>query len=114
MRGIQIDGDFVRATRMPDGSLRIPYVEIFSCNLIFMILLLFLMVALVITTVHLCGWRRRRVAQTWRLPVPHPGSARARLLRLLRRPWHLSAGVSPVEAQHSQEEGEATPLAAQP
>ena len=32
------------------------------------------MVALVITTVHLCGWRRRRVAQTWRLPVPHPGS----------------------------------------
>ena len=64
MRGIQNDGDFVKATRMPDGGgnskdglKRIPYVEIFSCNLIFMILLLFLMVALVITTVHLCGWR---------------------------------------------------------
>jgi K+-dependent Na+/Ca+ exchanger-like protein len=64
MRGIQNDGDFVKATRMPggggnskDGLKRIPYVEIFSCNLIFMILLLFLMVALVITTVHLCGWR---------------------------------------------------------
>jgi len=64
MRGIQNDGDFVKATLMPDGGgnskdglRRIPYVEIFSCNLIFMILLLFLMVALVITTVHLCGWR---------------------------------------------------------
>jgi len=34
-----------------------PCVEIKSSNLIFMILLLFLMVALVITTVHLCGWR---------------------------------------------------------
>jgi Ca2+/Na+ antiporter len=33
------------------------YVTIGSGNLIFMILLLFLMVALVITTVHLCGWR---------------------------------------------------------
>ena len=64
MRGIENDGDFVKATRMPagegnskDGLQRIPYVEIFSCNLIFMILLLFLMVALVITTVHMCGWR---------------------------------------------------------
>ena len=33
------------------------YVEIKSDSLIFMILLLFLMVALVITTVHLCSWR---------------------------------------------------------
>jgi len=33
------------------------YVPIHSEYLIFMILLLFLMVALVITTVHLCGWR---------------------------------------------------------
>jgi Ca2+/Na+ antiporter len=64
MRGIENEGDFVKATRTPDGGgnsrnglQRIPYVEIFSCNLIFMILLLFLMVALVITTVHLCGWR---------------------------------------------------------
>ena len=53
MRGIQNDGDFVKATLMPDGGgnskdglRRIPYVEIFSCNLIFMILLLFLMVGM--------------------------------------------------------------------
>merc|ERR1711865_107511 len=39
------------------GSVTETYVPIKSESLIFMCLLLFLMVALVITTVHLCGWR---------------------------------------------------------
>ena len=47
MQGI-VHGDF----NGPDS-----FVPIYSANLIFMILLLFLMVALVITTVHLSGWR---------------------------------------------------------
>jgi len=39
------------------GGVAVPYVIINSDGLTIMILMLFIMVALVVTTVHLCGWR---------------------------------------------------------
>ena len=60
-----------------------PCVEIKSSNLIFMILLLFLMVALVITTVGFPGARRstKRIFSPRLWPRPRPRSFR-------RRPCH--------------------------